>query len=616
MLKSKKTIINSFLIKQLPKATAFVNLSMEIVHVSDKWITDFGFISDSVLGKSIDELFQKPNKNWRNALKKCLKETESKIIKEEYKDSLGNTKTFEIHAIPWHDTQENVIGTILQIEDITHLIETETKFEKLQLISEQMSLIAKIGFWEYDIENDQIFWCNKTKSIHEVDDDFDPNIDDALNFYKQGHSRNTISMTLSRAIAEEAPYREKLQLVTAKGNEVWIITSGKPSYKDGKFVGFTGTIQDINELYLAEQRQGENEHLLRTLIDNLPLNVFIKDLESRKILVNQSELEWCEAKNEKELLGKDDFAIYDRETAEASRKDDLAVMRNKKPILGREMLCTKKNGDSTTFLTSKIPLIDTDGKAYGLVGISMDISELKQKELELHNLIKVTSSQNEKLINFAHIVSHNLRSHTSNFSMLLSFLVQETTEEERENIIEMLVNSSDNLLETINNLNEVVDINSNLGIQKKRLGLKDRVQTIEQSLKADLVTQKVKLINKVSEKVKVKVVPAYIDSILTNFLTNAIKYQSPERDSHVILSVEREDNYTVLSIEDNGLGMDLDKHGEKIFGMYKTFHNNADSKGIGLYITKNQIEAMNGKVTVESQVDKGTTFKIYFNDED
>lgn len=616
MLKSNKTSVNNYLIKQLPKATAFVDLDLIVAHVSDKWIAQFGFVSDAVIGKSISELFQAPNTNWRGALKNCLEEKQSTTVKENFIDLDGHKKMIQIHAIPWHDEHENVIGTILQTEDITEQDMIESAYEKLLLNSDQMSKIAKIGFWEYHVASNQVSWSEKTRQIHEVDADFEPSIENALEFYLQGHSRNKISMTLNKAISEKSSFREKVQIITAKGNKIWVISAGEPRFKDGKFIGLSGTIQDVNELYLAEIKQKENQHLLRTLIDNLPLNVYIKDLESRKILVNKAEAEWCGAKNEAELLGKDDYQIYNKETAECSRKDDLRVMKDLQPILGREMFHMKQDGTSTTFLTSKIPLIDTDGHAYGLVGISMDISELKQKEIELRSLIKVSSSQNEKLINFAHIVSHNLRSHTANFSMLLSFLLQETTEEERQGIIKMLVDSSDSLLETINNLNEVVDINSNYGVQKKPIALKNKIQTVIKSLKADLVSQNVTVVNEVSNNININVVPAYIDSILNNFLTNGIKYRSTERDSYVRLSAEKEDNYTVLTIADNGLGIDLKRHGEKLFGMYKTFHNTPNSKGIGLYITKNQIEAMNGKVTVESTVNQGTTFKIYFNDED
>jgi sensor histidine kinase regulating citrate/malate metabolism len=80
------------------------------------------------------------------------------------------------------------------------------------------------------------------------------------------------------------------------------------------------------------------------------------------------------------------------------------------------------------------------------------------------------------------------------------------------------------------------------------------------------------------------------------------------------LSTYDEGNYKVLEVKDNGLGLDLKKYGSKVFGMYKTFHGNEDARGFGLYITKTQIEAMGGKITLASEPDKGSTFKVYFYD--
>ncbi|MDX1314601.1 MAG: ATP-binding protein, partial [Eudoraea sp.] len=284
------------------------------------------------------------------------------------------------------------------------------------------------------------------------------------------------------------------------------------------------------------------------------------------------------------------------------------------PILGKETINIKKDGRLTTFLTSKIPLIGEDGKAKGLIGISMDISDLKRKEKELQDLISVTSVQNKQLINFAHIVSHNLRSHSANFSMLLEFLVNETDEQEKENLVKMLTEASDNLLETLDNLNEVVAISTNVNLEKKPVNLVKKINAVEQNLAAFLKKNNAQILNEIPHDTKVKVVPAYLDSVLMNFITNAVKYKDPQRDPVVKLSLEQCENYTVLSIADNGLGIDLEKYGDKLFGMYKTFHENPDARGIGLYITKNQVEAMNGKITVNSELGKGTTFNIHFNE--
>ena len=296
------------------------------------------------------------------------------------------------------------------------------------------------------------------------------------------------------------------------------------------------------------------------------------------------------------------------------QKDDLQVLQDLKPIIGKEVNHVKKDGTQTTFYTSKIPLIGEGNKAYGLIGFSMDITNLKQKEHELQNVINVASQQNKKLINFAHIVSHNLRSHTANFSMLLNFLINEKDETEKQKIIKMLTDASDNLLDTLDNLNEVVDINTNSNLEKTPMCLNEKIVSVEQDLEAFLINNNAKIINTISDNVIINVVPTYIDSILRNFITNAVKYRSLDRNPIVQLSAESENGYTILGITDNGLGIDLKKYGAKLFGMYKTFHDRKDARGIGLYITKNQIEAMNGKVTATSEIGKGTTFKIYFDE--
>ncbi|TMM56080.1 PAS domain S-box protein [Maribacter algarum] len=616
MLKGSQKSTNNYLIKQLPKATVFVDKRKAIVYMSDKWLNDFELYNSVAIGKNIISLFKNSNPEWQKSISQCLKGLPNLTLTESHQNKNGNKKWFELHSTPWYDENENIIGTILQAEDITLRVSTETKLEKLEIISEDISDMAEIGFWDYNLAEDKMFWDSRTKGIHEVADDYIPNFIETSNFYKLGHSRNTISMTVNRAITKEVPFSEKLQLITAKGNEIWVIVSGKPLYKKGKFSGMVGTIQNINERHLNEVRTKENQRLLRTLIDNLPLSVSIKDLESRRILVNKSEMDFCNVQTEKEIIGKDDFSFFDKARAEITRKDDLSVMRDRKPILRKEVNHKEENGDLSTYLISKIPLIDTDEHAYGLVSIRMNISDIKQKEIELRKLIDVTSSQNEKLINFAHIVSHNLRSHSANFSMLLDFLASEKSEPEKEKIMQMLLDASDNLLETLDNLNEVVHITTNTSLQKKYIQISKKIEAVQQNLGAELEKHKIKVINTIKDHIKVRVVPAYIDSILTNFMTNGIKYRSPERDSFIKLSATVEGNYTVLHIEDNGLGIDLDKYGEKLFGMYKTFHNNKDAKGIGLYITKNQIEAMRGKVTVDSKVGQGTTFKIYFNDKD
>ncbi|QLG44273.1 PAS domain-containing protein [Costertonia aggregata] len=615
MLGKTKINTNNYLIKQLPKATAFLNKKLEIVHVSDRLIHDYCPDKTNILGQPFPNLFKNLEQKLKKSIGETIKGKQNPTTLERFLNDNSNEVWLEFENIPWFDENENIIGAIVQINDVTEKAKNQKELDKLKVLFNEKSEIGKIGSWEYDAVKDTLTWCNMTRKIHDVPPNFIPEIETAIDFYKAGFSKNTIAMQVDSAMKKGTPWKEKLQIVTFNGDEKWVISAGRPIFQDKKFVGLIGTFQDVDDQVKSECKTKESEQLLKTLIDNLPLNVFIKDLDSKKILVNKSECNYLGVRS-KDIIGKDDFDLYPEDIAQKSRDEDLKVINTLKPILGKETISIKNDGTQTYFLTSKIPLLDSDGSATGLVGISLDISDIKQKEEELHSLINVASLQNKKLVNFAHIVSHNLRSHTANFSMLLDFLVNEKSEDEKKNIINMLVEASDNLLETLDNLNEVVAINTNVNQDKKPIRLNDKIKTVEKNLTALLINNYGKIINTISDDTHIKVIPAYIESILMNFMTNAIKYKDPHRDPVIKLSAERKGKYTVMSISDNGLGIDLDKYGDKLFGMYKTFHNNSDAKGIGLYITKNQIEAMNGKIEVYSKVGQGTTFKIFFNEQD
>ncbi len=616
MLPGSKLYTTNYLIKQLPTATVFLNTNFEVVHTSDKWIIDFDFADRDVIGKSIHQLFDAVNEEWQAVMEACLLGKGGDTGVQSFLNKEGREGWFEWTNIPWFDEQENIIGIIIQTADVTARIKNEMEHEKLQILLREKSEIAQIGSWEYDAATDELQWCQMTRKIHEVPDYFKPDINTAIEFYKEGFSRNTISLAVYKAMEKQTSWCEKLEIITAEGTEKWVIAAGKPLFKDGKYKGLIGTFQDITHMVQSEIKTRESEDLLRTVIDNIPLNVYIKDMESRKILVNKAECKYLGVTDPNELLGKNDFDLYDKEIAQISREEDLIVMNSQIPIIGRETINVTKDGEATAFLTSKIPLIGEDGECKGLIGISLDITNLKQQEGELRSLINVTSLQNKKLVNFAHIVSHNLRSHTANFSMLLDFLVKEKDEQEKHNIIVMLTTASDSLLETLENLNEVVAINSHTHLSKVPVVLHEKVGVVTRNLTEFLKEGKATIINKIPKELCVNAVPAYMENILMNFITNSVRYKYPDRNPVIQLSAAKEGKHVVLSISDNGMGIDLQKYKDKLFGMYKTFHGNSDARGIGLYITKNQIEAMNGKIEVTSEVGSGTTFKVFFNEKD
>jgi PAS domain S-box-containing protein len=268
-------------------------------------------------------------------------------------------------------------------------------------------------------------------------------------------------------------------------------------------------------------------------------------------------------------------------------------------------------GGNIVWLRDIVNVIVEEGKAVLLRGIMIDITRNKQAEKDLNHSFDLVNEQNKRLLNFSYIVSHNLRSHTSNIQSISVLIDTTKSEEERNEMIGLLKTVSDALNDTLLNLNEVVNIQTNINIIVEPLNLNKYIEKTLNVLNDQIVLKQAVILNKVREDVLVNYNPAYLESILLNFVFNAIRYSHPKRSPLIELSCHHE-GQLVLQISDNGIGMNLDRYGDELFGMYKTFNGNPDSKGLGLFISKNQIDAMGGRVVVESEVGIGTTFKIYF----
>lgn len=253
---------------------------------------------------------------------------------------------------------------------------------------------------------------------------------------------------------------------------------------------------------------------------------------------------------------------------------------------------------------------DEFNKPKRIDGIISDVTQQVKMEHKQNLMSNVLQNQNDRLKNFAHIVSHNLRSHSGNISALIDLLLEDIPVLTENELVQLLKVASQNMTETIDNLSDVALVNINNNSLEK-VHVNSILQQAIGSVKAKALQSHVQIINDLIGNEVILGIPAYLDSIFLNFLTNAIKYRDTNKQSFVRVSSERTNQFLVFSFQDNGLGIDMKRFSNRIFGMYKTFHGNADARGFGLFITKNQIEAMGGKVEVESKLGVGTTFKVF-----
>ncbi|APY07915.1 histidine kinase [Winogradskyella sp. J14-2] len=241
-----------------------------------------------------------------------------------------------------------------------------------------------------------------------------------------------------------------------------------------------------------------------------------------------------------------------------------------------------------------------------------DITNRQKNQEKLKTMLSVAKEQNDRLTSFANIVTHNLRAHSGNLVSLSEFLEGDFEDIIHNENYKLLKQAVGNLQETVAHLTEVAKIREIEASKLQKLNLYNFVEKAMYNIIAMAQNANALIYNLIDETHNILGVPAYLDSIILNFLTNAIKYKSLTREPVIELSSIINGAYIVFKIKDNGLGIDMKRFGDELFKMYKTFHCNENAIGIGLFITKNHIESLGGKVTVTSKVNVGTEFSIYF----
>ena len=597
-------------INQIPSSIVIIDTDFKLISASPRWQANFELDLNDIKGKFFLDLFPDLSQDFISRLKYSLDGLRDIKFKYNAKDNQYSSKDSVWHLNPWKDGYGKIIGVIIKVEPISKTQEIEIELNRTKLILNQKSSVAKIGSWEFDVLKEELNWTPVVNKIYGLSAKFEPNLEDAISYYTE-ESREVITKAIFEAINSGIPWNEKAQLKREDGIIIWVNTIGRPKFKDGKCTRIIGTIQHIQNETKPNIEVKDNALIEYPLFEKVPFGLAIIDFSNGNFLDVNNEFAKLTSFEKEHFLGHN-FKNFINDTVKNKSTelvDELNEQGCFKPV---KFTYTNQKKHNINIKMSGTLVEGTSGIKRVLCTFENITSQTKL-ERNLKNTITSSREKNEQLLNFAHMVSHNLKTHATNFSLLLNFLNDETGKIQRNKYMNMLFSASDNLSETIRGLREIVAVKSSINEEKKLLSLNESLFVVEQNVAGLLKETNSKIINEIPETTQVKALPAYLNSILTNCITNSIKYRCDDKKPIIILSIEENKNYTILSVEDNGLGIDLEKYGNELFGLYKTFHRNKDSRGIGLYITKNQMDAMNGKITVESMPNEGTTFRFYFN---
>ena len=262
---------------------------------------------------------------------------------------------------------------------------------------------------------------------------------------------------------------------------------------------------------------------------------------------------------------------------------------------------------------SMIPIYNSDNELSHWISIQKDVTEERKQEKEKEQLIRELTQNNKDLKQFSYITSHNLRAPLSNLIGLLNLIEDiPINDSELSEIINGFKKSTHLLNETINDLVKIIVIKDKISIQKENVTINEVVEHVFSQLKFQIEQSKPILKLNFDEADTIYTNKAYLESILINLLTNSIKYKSETKKLKISITIKKTNNSTILKFKDNGIGIDLKRNSEHIFGLYQRFHDYPDSKGLGLYLVKSQIESLGGTIAIESEVNKGTEFTLTF----
>ncbi len=398
---------------------------------------------------------------------------------------------------------------------------------------------------------------------------------------------------------------------------IWVEVVIRPVYSENKVIGSCISAIDVTEKVINEQEKEFDRKNLESLINNTNDLIFSIDRDFKLISYNKAFADFNQLE-----IGRPNII------GESMAQGGLT-----KHLFDTHLPLLKRAFDGETFTqviknaghqygwseASFFPIVQNDD----VIGTACFIRNITER-IENERLINKNNEEKEKLFQilthnvkdlqqFAYITSHNLRGPVANLLGLANLL--DNYDLEDQTLIQILDGIKSSALrfdETIRDLSNILTIKDNPSAQVEELQFS---KAIEQAK-----TQSAPLLKELNAKIMVDFSMtdtvvfnrAYFESIITNLLSNAIKYRAKERPLIIKITSQITENWIVFKFHDNGIGMDVNLHKEKLFKLYQRFHSIGEGKGLGLFLIKSQLETLGGAINVESTVNKGTEFILQF----
>jgi PAS domain S-box-containing protein len=391
----------------------------------------------------------------------------------------------------------------------------------------------------------------------------------------------------------------------------WLDTSwANVKLSDGRSIGIG---QDVSQRKQAESKVLELQNRIEGIINSAMDAIITTDENQRIVLFNQAAERMFGAK-EDEMLGKEINSLipgrFRSQHLQHIKEFGHSGKTNRDMGLNMTIFGLHSSGNEFPLEASISQMLVEDKKYYTV--ILRDITLRKKAEQQEKQLNRELILQNQQLQQFGYITSHNLRAPIANILGLTHIFNLENLNDPINKVaIENIGKATLKLDDIIKDLNDILAYQKAIDTSRELIHFEQVLNDVSEAIIAHINYSKATIVADFSAVSKVFSVKSYINSIFQNMLTNAIKYRHSERVPIIKITSAFTQEYIQVSFEDNGMGIDLEKNKDKIFGMYKRFHYHVEGKGLGLHLVKTQVEALHGKIEVISTLGEGTTFHIF-----
>ncbi|TCC94320.1 PAS domain S-box protein [Pedobacter frigiditerrae] len=587
-------------IEHSPASLAMFDTEMRYIATSNRWKHENNASEYDLVGKSHYEIFPDVPQHWRDGHQRCLQGAVEKKEEDSFVHPDGKIDWIRWETRPWYKASGKIGGIIMLTEVITERKNATELFKQ-----------------QFENSPDIILIINRDFKIESINRGFPGGRTvaeliglDSISILPE-ESREIARASVKACLETGLPQESE----SAMSNGSLVRSRFVPIVFHGEISRVMVIATDITERRQAKEKLKKSEERHRALIENISDTIILIN-DKVEVIYQSPSFGRSAGFTKEELKGKTilDF-MYPADVQKS--KEDLQKAKDSPGIPQHiQYRIIHKLGHYIWIEGTMTNLLHNDSvNAY--IVIYRDITERKIAEQERTSMTADIIQRNKDLEQFAYIISHNLRAPVANVIGITDLLhLPGLSEIEKEEMMEALSLNVTKLDNVIKDLNHILQVKREVSEKKGVVQLSKLLKDVEASILNMITQENVSITSDFSAIDHLTTLKSYLYSVFFNLIANSIKYKRDGVNPQIEVTSELSGNMVTLIFRDNGLGIDLQKYEDEIFGLYKRFHLHTEGKGIGLFMVKTQVETLGGKISIKSEPNKGSEFIIEFETEE